>query len=68
MSDEAIQAIIDYKLDERERALRCEFELEKQNMEHSDLYACTLAAAERADANFKKALELHDIYQNVTVI
>lgn len=67
MTDEEIQAIIDYKLQVQEESLRAEFEAAMQAREQSDLYHATLAAAEGAQSAFERALNLHATYQNVTV-
>ena len=65
MSDDEIQAIIDYKLQALETTLRNEFAAELQSREQSDLYNATVAAAESASDAFERALNLHVNYQSV---
>lgn len=65
MTDEEIQALIDYKLQALETTLRNEFAEELQKREQSELYNATVAAAEGANEAFERALSLHVNYQSV---
>lgn len=65
MTDEEIQALMDYKLKTLETTLRNEFAADLQAREHSELYNATVAAAEGASAAFERALNLHVNYQSV---
>lgn len=66
MTDEEIQALMDYKLQTLEMTLRNEFSAQLQAREQSDLYYATLAAAECANGAFQRALDLHVNYQTVS--
>ena len=65
MTDEEIQAIIDYKLQALEKRLTDEFESRLQVREQSELYAATMSCAEQANRAFDRAMNLHVNYQNV---
>lgn len=65
MTDEEIQALMDYKLQTLETTLRNEFAAQLQAREQSDLYHATIAAAEDANGAFQRALNLHVNYQTV---
>lgn len=65
MSDDEIQAIIDYKLQTLEVNLRTEFASELQTREQSEMCEATIEASKIANNAFERALNLAVNYQTV---